>query len=218
MRARLTLLLLVAVAPCLPATAAAYLRYSEVAQPMVNLDGDRLEIHRVTYGLKLEAPMPGLEIQLTCHPGPVVMRGEDRGDSVSTSDVTNQNIANLLGISIKVEHRPESTWSAEPDTAAAREGRAPASRPVVRDFRVELDVSGLAKRIAKVHNDEARRKQLRQFDALVAAIVECVRENARRSEPAIRNIHFEVSGWDRFKRHNQNMQVGAPVETKLFGY
>jgi hypothetical protein len=203
------------------APAAAHPYFCQVAQPMVNREAARIEVHEVTYFFDLSTPMPGLEIQLTCQPGPVIARREQAvmDSSVDASEIMNLNVANLLGLVVRVEARPQGSWSADPDTsAAARAGGVPRERFYVGQLRVDLDVASLAERLGKTEDAAARRKELAQYDALVEATVACIRENARRSHPEVRTIRLSVVGWDRYRRFNRTYDVAQGWERRVFTY
>ena len=193
--------------------------FCEVAQPMVATEDRRVEIHRATYAMRLKSPSPGIEVQFTCLPGPVSVNPTITGDSLGSDAIANFNAAHLLGLKLRVEQRPQGTWNAEPDTsAAAKAGGTPRSRFYVDQLRATLDVSGLQRQRQHAGDARAGRLELAQFDALVAATVECILDNAGRSRPPIRKVRLDVVGWDRFKRYGQVYPVKPPTERRDFRY
>lgn len=193
--------------------------FCHVSQPMVSRDERRVEIHDVTYVLKLLNPVPGIEIQLTSQPGPVILRAEQDADTVATSEIVNLNVANLMGLRIEVEKRPPGTWNADPDTSAeSRGGGRTRPRFYISELGIDLDVSALARQRRHAGEGPAGREELAQFDALVAATVECILENARRSRPPIRSLRLEVAGWDRYRHLSKVYPVAEPREAKVFRY
>ena len=188
--------------------------FCQVAQPMVARDDRRVEIHHVTYAFKLTSPIPGLEVRFTCHPGPVEVHPEFTHDTVAGTQIANLNAASLLGFTVRVQDRPAGTWSTEPDTSAsARSGASsPRTRFYVNELSAELDV-GTAK--SKVAPDP---QGLAQFDALVAATVDCLIENASHSHPSIRRLNLKVVGWDRYRHFSDSYMITAAPRPKLFRY
>jgi hypothetical protein len=194
--------------------------FCEVAQPMVSRDERRVEIHHVTYALKIFQPIPGVEVRYTCFPGPVAVQGKYEKDSVGTSQVADLNAANLMGLKIEIENRPRGTWSAVPDTSvAARAGGKPRTNYFLEELGVDLDVSALARqRQHEMGETKDNREELARFDALVEATVECILENARRSTPAVRKIRLQVAGWDRYRHWSDSYLVSSGSERKQFRY
>ena len=193
--------------------------FCRVAQPMVARDDRRVEVHTVTYALKLKQFAPGVEIRYTCEPGPVVVQEHYDADSVGASEITNLNAANLMGITVRIEKRPRNTWSALPDSLPpARPGGKPRPRYYLEELRVELDVGGLKSHRSAVSNSGEAREELARFDALVDATVDCVLENARRSQPPLRKIRLDVVGWDRYQARSKVYEVKERPELKLFRY
>lgn len=193
--------------------------FCQVAQPMVARDDRRIEIHDVTYALKLQSPVPGVEVKYTCFPGPVVIRGASVSDTVNANDIANLNAANLLGLSLRVESRPAGSWNVELDsTQAATGGAGKKSRFFVDELKVDLDVGGLMKQRRHASEVRANREELSQFDALVAATVECILDNARRSQPPVRKIRLNVVGWDRYRHMTDVYHVKQASEKKRYTY
>jgi hypothetical protein len=193
--------------------------FCRVDQPMVARDDRRVEVHTVTYALKLQQFAPGLEIRYTCEPGPVVVQEHYDADTVGASEITNLNAANLMGITVRTEKRPRNTWSVLPDSLPpARAGGKPRPRYYLDELRVQLDVSGLVAHRSQVGNPNEAREELGRLDALVDATVDCVLENARRSQPPIRKVRLEVVGWDRYKARSNVFAVKEKPELKLFRY
>lgn len=190
-----------------------------VAQPMVARDDRRIEIHPVTYALKLVSPVPGLEIEFTCRPGPVAVSALQPTDTLGASEIANLNAASLMGIVIRVEKRPRGTWSAVPDTsAAARAGGKPRQSFFVEELGVDLDLTALARRRAHSTEPRENREELARFDALVEATVECILENARRSTPVLRRVRLNVIGWERYRRWADTYVVKVDTERRRFRY
>jgi hypothetical protein len=197
----------------------AHTYFCHVAQPMVARDDRRIEIHPVTYALKLFTPKPGLEIEFTCRPGPVAVFRNQPGDSLGAYEVANLNAASLMGIAIRVEKRPQGTWSSAPDTsAAARAAGKPHQLFFVDELGVDLDLAALVRRRGTSMEPGANREDLKRFDALVEATVDCILENARRSTPVIRRIRLKVIGWERYRHWSDTYVVKVDTERKRFRY
>lgn len=193
--------------------------FCQVAQPMIAQTERRVEIHPVTYAIRLAHPMPGIEIRYTAFPGPVSFEKSYDPDSIGESQVVNFNAASLLGLQIKVEKRPAGTWNAVPDTsAAARSGVKPLTNYYLDELKVSLDVSSLVKRRQHASEGRANREELAQFDALVEATVQCIIENARRSLPPIKKVRLQVTGWDRYAHWSDSYVVKPGTERIKFPY
>jgi hypothetical protein len=195
----------------------AHTYFCEIAVPMVARDDRRIEIHQTTYALKLQNPIPGVEVRYTCHPTPVVVSADIRQDSVRAGDVANLNVANMMGLKVQVESRPPGTWNALPDTTA-RGGTRPLSHFYVEELRADLDVTALQKQRQHAADPRASREELARFDALVAATVECMLDNARRSHPPIRKLKVNVVGWDRYRHYSESYTLKDPIQRRSFKY
>jgi hypothetical protein len=144
---------------------------------------------------------------------------EQHGDSVGASEVANLNAASLMGIAIHVEKRPQGTWSSAPDTsAAARATGKPRQLFFVDELGVDLDLTGLLKRRGTSSEPSVNREDLKRFDALVEATVDCILENARRSTPVIRKVRLRVVGWERYGHWSDTYVVKVDTERKRFRY
>jgi hypothetical protein len=186
---------------------------------MVARDDRRVEIHHTTYALKLDSPVPGLEIRFTCLPGPVPVSNDYKADSLGVGDIANLNVANLMGLVLWVEERPLGTWSAAADTSAAtKAGGTPPSHFYVSELKATLDVSALLKQRQDASDPQRNRPELARLDALVAATVECILDNAGHSRPPIRKLRLNVVGWDRFRHYSNLYTVKAAADRRDFGY
>lgn len=193
--------------------------FCQVAQPMVARDDRRVEIHDVTYALKLFVPVPGVEIQYTTYPGPVPIQSDYKSDTVGMSNVANLNAANLLGIGIRIESRPRGTWNAMPDSAVvSKAAERPRQRFYVDELRVDVDLGGVNRQRLRAGDPRATREELARFDALIDATIECILENARRSTPPIRKIKINVVGWERYHHWADTYVVKTSPERKQFRY
>jgi len=187
-----------------------------VAQPVASRD-DRVVVKEFfTYSLSLASPIPGLELQFTCYPGAGIAHADLSRDSIDIREIANLNVANALGLEVQVEQRPRGTWNAEFDTTKAGE-RSARSHFYVRRLKAVLDLTELARRTPPPSAPEYAETMAR-FDAVVAATVDCMLDNASRSRPPIHNLELSVVGPRRYHRYAKAYRITPAPEPKQYPY
>ena len=210
---------LIASAPCWTgdvATAEVHQILCQIAQPVLSEDEHLVERHYVTYALQVGSTAPGLEVRLTCHPGAGVVHGDASRDTVDYSEITNLNIANMLGISIQVENRPRGTWNLAADSSRAR-GASTDTRFFIDHLHVTLNLKTLNDR-EPVPSDPSFGTTMGRFDAVVAATVDCILDNASRSDPPIRRLDLRVFGSPRYGRYARVYPITAAPKRKQYRF
>lgn len=188
----------------------------QIAQPVVSHDERTVGRQYVTYALSLGAMTPGLELRFTCHPGPGVMHKNASRDTVDSSEIENFNVANQMGMSLQVENRPRGTWNVEADTSRV-EGTSAGSQFYVDRLKVVLNLKTLNEREPDT-SDPNYRSTLARFNAVVAATVDCILDNATRSEPPIRKIELSVIGSPRYRHFARVYPIKAAQKRQEYRY
>ena len=213
MNRRFAALMLVFAGFAIPRPAIAQHHYlCQVAQPMVSRDEHCVRVEYVTYSLSIAAPTPGLEVRFTCYPGPGVSHQDLSRDTIDFSEIANLNAANLGGLTVNVEKRRRGSWNASPDPSGDDGGF------YLDKLNAVLDVSALQSRTRPPSDTVYSHRDLPRYDALVAATVECMIDNASRSMPPIRNLKIDVVGSDRYRKYSKLYRVKPAAERKRFNY
>jgi hypothetical protein len=167
----------------------------------------------VTYSVNLGSAIPGLGVRFTCYPGPGVSLPDLSRDSISIDQIANLNVANLLGLTVRVESRQRGSWEAGFDTSETGE-RAAKSHFYVDRLRAVLDLTGLEKHPGASSESAATARN----DAVVAATVDCILDNASRSDPPIHTLELSVIGTQRYRHYAKVYRVTRAPKPKQYPY
>ena len=171
---------------------------------MENGDEGSIELRYVTYLLSLGSAWPGVELQYTCSPAPVLVNRANRAD-MDTLDVEDDNIAHGLGLTIQIENRQDPrTWnSPHSSPPGARWGER---QEWPRDGYVDTLVVQLHTQAAYEH-DQANARSDHVLDAVVRATIDCIRDNASRSQVPIHHVKLVVTGPQKYRKLGGMMRI-----------
>lgn len=163
---------------------------------MDNGDEGTIELRYVTYLLSYTSANPGVEVHYTCSAAPAVPEIQADQKSLHLDDY---NVAHALGITIEVESRYDSgTWnSAASSPPGARWGKATGE---IRDPYVDTLLVRL--HVRKAYETAVARDSLdlKYLDAAVLTTIDCIRDNATRSDIPIRHVRLIVDGPAHYRR------------------
>jgi hypothetical protein len=165
---------------------AAFDCYVQVAQPHDQPEAGGIGLMYVTYELMLGSASPGVEIGLTCAPGPVAV---DRGSGYT--GVENRNGANEYGFKVNIE-----------DLSDPERWKGSQGKQYIDTMTVTLDVRAASRKVAAKVASDTLSAYLYQddLDQTVHCTVDCILDNASRSRPPIHHLRLRIAGPKRYSK------------------
>jgi hypothetical protein len=174
-----------------------------IAVPMENGEEGSIELRYVTVSMDYTFKWPGIEVQYTCSIAPVqhFRQTFDQADQKGL-EVDDHNIAHVVGLTVQTENRSdEATWNSPESTPpGARWGRRDGwpKDPYVDTLLVQLNTDHAYRFLTT--NMRPDSLQLHLLDAVVATTIDCIQDNASRSDVPIKHVKLVVTGPARYRK------------------